>query len=249
MSIGSSDSFASTSQSHLSSSVPSQRADTTSAAAISEPAQPSLQQLLQSVDLTAALRLVQTMQTQQTQQQQLAMQANSAVIAQPPPSAYPASAPAATNAPPPRINTGAVAVEGAASSPSPKPIDAEKCPVSDSLFADTPPSPSAPSDKGKAGRRRALSLGIGNAVGIGSKRIRTASAASSASALGAVHEKVPDERAAMGAYARSFEGECNFLTDRTPQLIDVTFMQSKSPEFICRFRQLPFDELTIARAI
>ncbi|GJN89777.1 hypothetical protein Rhopal_002766-T1 [Rhodotorula paludigena] len=191
----------------------------------SEEHQPSLQQILKTVDLGAALKLVQTLQQQQQQQQRIASTVANGTAAG---SAVPAAgavrepvSPAGRQQSFPPSST--VIDFGAIPPPSPAPVPSPQSPSFSSATGGSaaPPSPlpddSASKDRvtanGSARKDRRLSV-----MGGLQKRLRTSSSVSkvaSGTAEGApqIHappkgrerERVPDERAIMGDAERSFE--------------------------------------------
>lgn len=234
-SVASLDSFASTSKSHVSSSIAGAQSKglTTAAAAgtgstASEEAQPSLQQLLESVDLTAALRLVQTLQTQQQQQTrppaQLQQQTASPLSTSGTPvqaAADEVSFPVGTGFPT-SSNRTLTPLDTQQANSDPRVTIAEP-PSSQSLgsgSAGSPPSPPSATDAkegaggvgGKMNRRLSISVGLAAMKGKDKKAPKTTAGTGINGGSSMIQEKVLDERAAMSAYARSFEGELSRLT-------------------------------------
>ncbi|GAA6005484.1 uncharacterized protein JCM10292_007364 [Rhodotorula paludigena] len=195
----------------------------------SEEHQPSLQQILKTVDLGAALKLVQTLQQQQQQQQRIASTVANGTAAG---SAVPAAgavrepiSPAGPTSPAGRQQSfppsSTVIDFGAIPPPSPAPVPSPQSPSFSSAMGGSaaPPSPlpddSASKDRvtanGSARRDRRLSV-----MGGLQKRLRTSSSVSKVSSgtaesaslappKGRERERVPDERAIMGDAERSFE--------------------------------------------
>ncbi|ORY91642.1 hypothetical protein BCR35DRAFT_72691 [Leucosporidium creatinivorum] len=208
-SYSSTDSVASTSHVTISSTSRSAPSSSTGASSSAPaPPQPSLQQLLQTVDLSAALRLVQTLQSQQNQQQP--------ATAPPPtsstsvPSSVPSQAPSHPSFPPNSPLASALPPRHASSL---NPYDAPPLsshPSSSHLLNPPTASPAPSSTHEGAGgsateekkdRRRSLSIGFGVAA-VG-KRLRTSSTVSaspSQSGLARVAERVPDERASISPF-------------------------------------------------
>ena len=210
----SSDSVASTSQ------LPSTQPSTQPTAS---PAQPSLQQLLESVDLSAALLLVHTIQAQQKAPVPAPPAPISVVVPPPPP-------PAQQRELPPRSTTRSHATGFShTSGASLSTIDPTTPLLTASPFethisiAEEPtrirpasvggPPPSLAVDSLKRDRRRTLSLSFGaGSLGMG-KRVRTNSSAASPTGPNGVkvRERVPDERASLPEAARAFEGASRSL--------------------------------------
>ncbi|KAK4055690.1 hypothetical protein OIV83_000236 [Microbotryomycetes sp. JL201] len=202
----SSESLASSSQ--LSSSGPS----STTYNSLQGGPQPSLQQLLQTVDLGAALRLVQTLQTQQqpqhghpqflpTTQSMQAVSQNAE--AGPPQLSISTSVPANLQR--------ATEIESLQRAPFSGGYTSALSPIPASATEDAAPvtphtasSDHSPIRTGK--KNRALSAAFGLGRKNSSKRKRASSSAPTFSPQGSKGpDRVPDERAAMGEFARSFE--------------------------------------------
>lgn len=223
----SSDSVASTSHVTLSStgrSDPSSSNSTGASPASSTAPQPSLQQLLQTVDLSAALKLVQTLQSQQNQPPPI-------TVAPPPPppsepsashAAHQPASPAFAPFPPISPSSNALPPRQPLAFPPSTSVSHPLSPMPES------PTPAAhfeglavPEEKEKKSDRRrslSMSMGFGGGVAAVGKRLRTSSSASvgtmasqreGGGGLPRVKERVVgDERATMSEAARGFEGEC-----------------------------------------
>jgi hypothetical protein len=213
-----------------------------------DPPPQTLQQLLANVDLSAALRLVQTVQNQQK--------------APPPPLPAPVPPPEPiypTTPPPVNARLSRNVVRSASTSRS---FSFGSSDVQRPLLADVRPSPAssqagsqikmdtkaiAAPGSGNA-RRRGLSLGFGGGLVPGRSRglselamKREPTEEASKSTL-----RVPDERAVMGEEARIFEGESSIQPSPYSSLTLDVPLQNKSPECISLSRLRHFDDLRTA---
>ncbi|KAI5475221.1 hypothetical protein MNV49_001732 [Pseudohyphozyma bogoriensis] len=191
-------------------------------AATQPPQQQSLQEILQAVDLSAALRLVQTLQSTQ--------------LAQPSP---PTTSPLP---PPPSISTAAAFHTPNSQAPDIAPISTPSLHPSQpgTPVAELPTSPHLESLKTE--RRRSLSLGFGLGKRERVQSVGSLSQSGSAGGGAAVPDKgvrrVPDERAALGGAGRSFEEQ---ISKVHLHLSPATMRRAKNAEryLVMRYETTP----------